>query len=189
MYHRTVYYYEYKRGLQMLLWFFTAFASEASASIPITHPQTIDFSILDTLLGSVIAIAAMIVVGFFLLKYKIFIFGGGQEERGVFSTERTKEIFDDRELRRADRLEIREEISEVMSSVRDLINELREDMRSYLREQLECQRSLPEKYVQWEAFNRLMSELKQDRRERWEKFDTHTHDTTGGGPQFIRRTG
>ena len=159
----------------------TAIAAETS-TIAVNHPQTIDFSIMDTMAGAVIAIAAMIVVGLFLFKYGVVRLGNidSINDNKESMESKTKGLLSDRELRRADRNEIRIEITEALSGMKDIISELRDDMREYLRAQQECQRMLPEKYVQWEAINRILTELKEDRVRRWDKFDVHTHDGHSG---------
>jgi hypothetical protein len=157
----------------------TTIATETS-TFAVNHPQTVDLSILDTLVGAVIAIAAMIVVGLILFKYKVVQLGNAPQFETVAQKEeaisRARDLLDDRQLRRADRAEIRDEIVEAVSSLKELISELRDDMRDYLKVQQECQRMLPEKYVQWEIFNRILTELKEDRIRRWDKFDIHSHD-------------
>jgi hypothetical protein len=161
----------------------TAIAAETS-TIAVNHPQTIDFSVIDTLVGAIIAMAAMIVVGFVLFKYGVIKLGESSQVVTICkegdSANRTKELLEDRQLRRADRAEIRDEIVEAMNSLKELISELRDDMRDYLKVQQECQRMLPEKYVQWEIFNRILTELKEDRLRHWDKFDTHGHDEHSG---------
>ena len=166
----------------------TAIAAETS-TMAVNHPQTIDFSTLDTLAGAVIAIAAMIVVGLFLFKYGVVKIGGttdaenaesSRERKQDRTVERAQELLTDRELRRADRAEMRIEFTDSLAVIKELITELKDDMRDYLKTQQECQRSLPEKYIQWEVFNRILNELKEDRMRRWDKFDTHTHGESSG---------
>lgn len=156
----------------------TAIAAETS-TFAVNNPQTVDFSIMDTIAGAIIAVAAMIVVGFFLIKYGIVKIGGDiiTDTRKV---EDSREVLADRELRRADRNEIRIEITSALEGMKELICDLRDDMREYLKAQQECQRMLPEKYVQWEAINRILNELKEDRVRRWDKFDAHMHDDHSG---------
>ena len=158
-----------------MIFLFPAVAAELS-TIAVNHPQTIDFSILDTVVGAVIAIAAMIVVGAVLFKYGVVQFGGqGSGFTGGDDVEKDR-LQKDRELRRSDRLELKEEVNEAVIGLKDVINELRSDIKEYARLHQECQRTLSEKYVQWEVFNRIMDELKKDRKERWDKFDIHQHD-------------
>ena len=157
----------------------TAIAAETS-TFAVNHPQTIDFSTLDTLAGAVIAIAAMIVVGLVLLKYGVIRIGGSSQDDDRNKASSNISLLDDRQLRRADRAEIRDEIMTAMSSIKILISELREDVRDYSKAQQDCQRLLPEKYIQWEVFNRILGELKEDRMRRWDKFDTHAHDDHSG---------
>lgn len=156
----------------------TAIAAETS-TFAVNNPQTIDFSIMDTIAGAVIAIAAMIVVGFFLIKYGIVKIGG-DITTNTRKVEDSREVLADRELRRADRNEIRIEITNALDGMKEIISDLRDDMREYLKAQQECQRMLPEKYVQWEAINRILTDLKEDRMKRWDKFDVHTHDDHSG---------
>lgn len=165
--------------MRMLLGIYSALASGAAASVPVNTPQSIDFSILDTVVGGVAVLAVLIVVGAYLLFKGWVKFGsfGNPEKAEPYES---NEIRDDRGLRRADRLEIKAEFMESLTIVKELISELRNDIKTYLREQQECQRMLPEKYVQWEIFNRMLSEIKLDRKERWEKFDSHKHDDHSG---------
>jgi hypothetical protein len=137
----------------------------------------IDFSILDTLAGVILAVVIMLVVGLILIKYGLIRLGSGTTVAG---DNEAGGVLKDRELRRADRLEVRAEFAESLTAVKELIMELREDIKTYLREQQECQRRLPEKYVQWETLNRIMDELKEDRFRRWDKFDMHVHDEHSG---------
>jgi hypothetical protein len=162
----------------MIFSIITTIAAETS-TIAVNHPQTIDFSVLDTIVGAVIAIAAMIVVGLVLFKYGVVRIGG-DIITDTRKTEDGREVLADRELRRADRNEIRIEITNALEGMKELICDLRDDMREYLKSQQECQRMLPEKYVQWEAINRILTELKEDRMRRWDKFDVHTHDDHSG---------
>ena len=70
--------------------------------------------------------------------------------------------------------------------------EIKKDLRTYLQTQIQCQKELPEKYVQWHVLTGtegLLTELKKDRRDRWREFDFHKHDPSsgvvlkpGGGP-------
>ena len=147
-----------------------------------------DFSTLDTLAGAVIAIAAMIVVGLVLLKYGVIRIGGSSQDDDRKKESSDISLSDDRQLRRADRAEIRDEIMTAMSSIKILISELREDVRDYSKAQQECQRVLPEKYIQWDAFNKILGELKEDRIRRWGKFDTHEHDDHSGVVIFKKST-
>lgn len=163
--------------------------SPLAAPIINTAP-TIDFSIIDTIIGAIIAVCAMLVVGFFIVRYKIFIPGWSQPQSSL-SRSSESELKTDRDIRRADRQEIKEEIKDALSGIQKVIDDLHTDIKSYLKKQMECQSLLPEKYVQWEVFNRIMREmkdetaefrreLKEDRRERWKDFDSHTHDQHSG---------
>ncbi|HLD46637.1 MAG TPA: hypothetical protein VJA64_02355 [Desulfobaccales bacterium] len=57
---------------------------------------------------------------------------------------------------------------------------IEQKLESYLQIQMECQKHLPEKYVQWEIFNKVFDELKDNRKERWNEYDRHAHDPASG---------
>ena len=60
---------------------------------------------------------------------------------------------------------------------------IEQKLESYLQIQMECQKHLPEKYVQWEIFNKVFDELKDNRKERWNEYDRHAH-AHGGAELF-----
>ena len=158
----------------------TAIAADIS-TFAVNHPKTIDFSILDTIVGAVIAIAAMIVVGLVLFKYGVVKLGGSlPESENITAAMEMAKITAEKVEIRANRAEIKSEFNDLLSELKTAIGELREDLKGYAKEHQECQRQLPEKYVQWEIFNRIMDELKKDRKERWGKFDSHGHDSSSG---------
>jgi len=156
----------------MLLWFI-ATAGSMTSSIPINSPQTVDFSTIDTLVGAVIAIAAMIVVGLILFKYNVIRLGGIPD-----GTSYGSEISIENRMR--ERTEVKLELNGAFAGFKESIDNIRKDLKEYTKEHQECQRNLPEKYVQWDTLNRILDELKKDRKERWEKFDQHTHDDHSG---------
>lgn len=148
----------------MFLWLYMTmfFLGVPAPPISVNTPQSIDFSILDTIAGAVIAIAAMVVLGILLLKYGVVKIGSGTAED--IKTEKA---------------EIKEEFNDALKNIKGSIDELRNDIKIYSKEHQECQRNLPEKYVQWEIFNRIMDKLENDRRERWHRFDEHSHGADG----------
>jgi len=56
---------------------------------------------------------------------------------------------------------------------------------TYLQAQSDCQKDLPKIYASWDALlgaEGILSEIRKDRRERWQKYDTHLHAEKGAGP-------
>ena len=166
----------------------TIIASTIAANAPsmVNTVPTVDFSIIDTIVGVVITLSVMLVVGFFLFKYKLVVLGGQSDDvphdngHANAIEKRESGLQEDREARRADRMEMKAELKDALLLITDSINQLREDIKMYSKEHQECQRQLPEKYVQWEILNKILDRLDIDRKERWKKFDEHKHDQSSG---------
>lgn len=134
----------------MLMFVTTAFA-EVAGSIPVQQVQSVDLSQLDTIIGAVVGAAAVAVLGFILYRIGVV----------KFSMEKGPD-------------------NNALADLKVLIGELKEDIKKYAEEHRQCQIALPEKYVQWEIFNRLNTKLEEDREKKWDRFFAHTHDPSSG---------
>lgn len=67
-----------------------------------------------------------------------------------------------------------------IANLQKCVDNIHEDLKDFTVEQQRFREDVLEKYVQWDVFNRIMAELKLDRKERWKEFDYHKHDSTSG---------
>lgn len=123
----------------------TAIAAETS-TLAINYPQTIDFSIIDTIVGAIIAITAMIVVGLILFKYGVVRLGDTPHQKECDSIQTVQCI----------------EHSGILKDVGFIIGECKTiwlEIKDINLRQMDLRSKLPEKYASKDDLRGIQDKL------------------------------
>ncbi len=129
----------------------------------LTSGGSIDFSVLDTVMGAIAGAVIVVVLGYFLMRLGLVKFVTDKNSSG-----QTSDIM----ILHFDQL-------------KELISGLRTDVEKYVAEHLECQRTLVDKFPSLKMFEKL----EKDRAKRWDQyFFPHTHypEESDGGVKIPR---